>query len=151
MAGIHIDYANYCCELLASLGACRAKRMFGGWGISVDDLTVAILTNLGRGDTLWLKADESTKATFEAAGCERFTYTGANGVARGMNYYTAPAEAMESPALMQPWARLAMQSALLARNSKPVPKPRAAKKAPAKKAAAKKTSVTLPAKPPRSR
>lgn len=106
--------ADYCCELLFSLGPCRAKRMFGGWGISCDGLTVAIIANLGGGDTLWLKAHADSRAVFEAEGCKRFTYL-AQGVERGLNYYSAPADAMESPALMQPWAQLAWQAALAAR------------------------------------
>jgi DNA transformation protein len=120
-------FADYCCELLVSLGPCRAKRMFGGWGISCDGLTVAIIADLGDGDTLWLKASADTRTIFEAEGCKRFIYT-AKGVARGMNYYSAPADAMESPALMQDWARLAWQAALAARKpqtakakSKPAP------------------------------
>jgi DNA transformation protein len=32
-----------------------------------------------------------------------------------MSYWTPPAEALESPALMTPWARLAMEAALAAR------------------------------------
>ena len=46
--------------------------MFGGWGLSVDGLTVAIVTDLGDGDTFWLKADADTLTRFEAAGCKRF-------------------------------------------------------------------------------
>jgi DNA transformation protein len=107
-------FADYCCELLSCLGPCRAKRMFGGWGISCDGLSVAIIADLGDGDTLWLKASADSRAVFEAEGCKRFTYL-AQGVERGMNYYSAPADAMESPALMQPWARLAWQAALAAR------------------------------------
>nr|WP_315465114.1 TfoX/Sxy family protein [uncultured Rhodoferax sp.] len=114
MSTTDTGFANYCCELLASLGPCRAKRMFGGWGISCDGLTVAIIADLGDGDTLWLKASADTRAIFDAEGCKRFIFT-AKGVARGMNYYSAPADAMESPALMQDWARLAWQAALAAR------------------------------------
>ena len=121
MASVNVDFAVYCCELLSSLGPCRAKRMFGGWGISTEEMTVAILANLGQGDTLWLKADESSKAKFEAQGCTRFTYE-AKGKLMGMNYYSAPADAMESPALMAPWARLALQTALVAQAAKK-PKP----------------------------
>jgi DNA transformation protein len=36
-----------------------------------------------------------------------------------MSYWTVPAEAMESPALMQPWARLAISAALRARAARP--------------------------------
>jgi hypothetical protein len=46
-------FADFCCELLASLGPLRARRMFGGWGLSVDGLTVAIVADLGQGDRLW--------------------------------------------------------------------------------------------------
>ena len=119
---ITADFADYCCELLSSLGPCRAKRMFGGWGISIDGMSVAILVNLGRGDTLWLKVDENSKPLFEAEGCARFTYE-VKGQLKGMNYYAAPADAMESPALMAPWARLALQAALAAHAAKAAKKP----------------------------
>lgn len=118
------SFADYGCELLQSAGPCVAKRMFGGWGISVDGMTIAILANLGGGDTLWLKANADTQPVFEAAGCQRFSYEAA-GTLRGINYYSAPAEAMESPALMQPWARLALEAALIAKHAKPAKKPRA--------------------------
>lgn len=149
MATIPADFADYCCELLNPIGPCKAKRMFGGWGIATDGLTIAILANLGAGDTLWLKADANSLATFEAAGCARFTYE-ADGKARGMNYYSAPADAMESPALMLPWARLALQAAVAAQaNKKPATKKPATKK-PKASGAAKKLAAK-PAKPPRSR
>ncbi len=122
---IDASFADYSCELLQSAGPCVARRMFGGWGISVDGMTIAILANLGEGDTLWLKASDESRHRFEAEGCARFTYP-VQGQPKSMNYYSAPAEAMESPALMLPWARLALEAALQAR--KPV-RP----KAPAKK------------------
>ena len=43
-----------------------------------------------------------------------------------LNYHTPPDEAMDSPALMAPWAQLALQAALAARKpakAKPDPKP----------------------------
>ena len=104
------EFANYCCELLGAIGPCVLRRMFGGFGISVDGLTVALMTNLGQGEKLWLKADDGTRAQFEAVGCQRFG-TLREGVARSMNYYSAPEEAMDSPPLMAPWARLALQAA----------------------------------------
>ena len=115
-------FADYCCELLSCLGPCVARRMFGGYGISTGGLTVAIVTDLGSGDKLWLKADGGTRGLYEAAGCERFTYA-AGGVSRSMNYYAAPEEAMESPQLMAPWARQALDCALKAQSAK-VSRPR---------------------------
>lgn len=119
------EFAQYCCELLTSIGPCVARRMFGGFGISTDGLTVALMTNLGSGDKLWLKADADSRHQFETAGCERFTYP-VKGVPKSMNYYSAPEDAMESPHLMAPWARLALDAALKARALKPKPRAKAA-------------------------
>ena len=111
------EFAQYCCELLAAAGSCTARRMFGGYGISSDGLTLGLLADLGQGEKLWLKAGPDTRAVFEAAGCERFTYQ-AKGKARHLGFYSAPDEAMESAREMAPWARLALQAALAARQLK---------------------------------
>jgi DNA transformation protein and related proteins len=116
-------FADYCCELLATQGVCVAKRMFGGWGISTDGLTLAIIADLGDGEKLWLKADDQVRSRFEAAGCERFVYHGKTKTS-SMGYYTAPEEAMDSADAMRQWARLALESALRARTAKPASKPR---------------------------
>ena len=113
------DFANYCCDLLASAGRCVAKRMFGGFGISTDGLTIAILADLGGGEKLWLKGDDSTRGRYEAAGCKMFIYL-MKGVPRSMNYFSAPEEAMDSPDAMRPWAALALDCALRALAKKPL-------------------------------
>ena len=113
-------FADYCCELLCSLGPLQARRMFGGWGLSVDGLTVAIVVNLGDGDTLWLKANDATRPQFEAAGCRRFTYDSRKGsqiVVRSVNYYSAPKDAMDCAQAMESWARLSLQAAVAARST----------------------------------
>jgi DNA transformation protein and related proteins len=141
---VNRQFADYCCDLLATQGPCVPKRMFGGWGISIDGLTLAIITNLGKGERLWLKGDEEARSRFEAAGCERFTFQMKDRLA-SMGYYTAPEEAMDSQDAMRPWARLALECALRARAAKPAPKPRAKPVAkavakPAKPRAAKKAA-----------
>ena len=118
MAAPPHEMAQYCCELLAAAGPCRARRMFGGYGISTEGLTLALLADLGAGEKLWLKSHAESQARFEAAGCERFVYL-AKGKSIRMNYYSAPDDAMESPAQMAPWARLALQAALTAHQGKP--------------------------------
>jgi len=72
MTSRHGDFAQYCCELLSTVGPCVARKMFGGYGISSDGLTLAILADLGQGEKLWLKSSTETTAVFESAGCERF-------------------------------------------------------------------------------
>ena len=104
-------FAEYCAELLSGLGTVRVKRMFGGHGIYLDDLFMAIVV----GETLYLKVAEETRPRFEAAGCEPFVYTAKGRNQVSLNYRAAPAEAMDSPALMRPWARLAVEAALRAR------------------------------------
>jgi DNA transformation protein and related proteins len=121
MAAPANEFAHYCCELLSSVGPCVAKRMFGAYGISTEGLTLAILADLGEGETLWLKASDDSQVAFEAAGCQKFVFRGKEKPV-SINYYSAPDEAMESPQLMAPWARLALEAALKARASKPVAK-----------------------------
>jgi DNA transformation protein len=110
---VHADFANYCSELLSSVGKVEGKRMFGGHGLYVDGVFVAIIA----GETLYLKADEQTHSRFSQAGCTRFEYT-ARGKQHAANYWSAPPEAMDSPALMEPWARLALEAALRASGGK---------------------------------
>ena len=91
--------------------------MFGGHGLSTGGLTLALLADIGLGQTLWLKAGPDTRALFEAAGCQRFTYQ-AKGKAGSLGFYSAPVEAMKSAREMAPWARLALQAAIAARQPK---------------------------------
>ena len=105
------DYIQHCLELLAPLGPTRARRMFGGFGLYADDVFVAIVQD----EQLYLKVDDTTRGRFEAAGCQPFIYDAA-GKSVSLGYWTAPDEAVESPALMVPWARLAFEAALRARN-----------------------------------
>jgi DNA transformation protein len=107
------EFASHCLELLAPLGAARSKRMFGGYGLYVDDLFIALIAF----ERLYLKVDAQTRAAFEAAGCEPFVYDG-KGKSVTMSYFTAPEQAIESAHEMLPWARLAFGAALRARAAK---------------------------------
>jgi DNA transformation protein len=126
MTAPHNDFVLYCLELLRSLGPCTEKRLFGGWGISVDGLTVGLVTDLGSGQKLWLKAGPESRDTFEAAGCARFTYM-ARGVSKSIGFYAVPDECMESAQEMAPWARLALDAALAARMPKTASRTRPSK------------------------
>jgi DNA transformation protein len=130
-------FVEHCLELLAPLGATRARRMFSGHGLYIDELCVALILR----DTLYLKASEAHRAAFEAAGCHPFTYATRLGEVHVTSYWSAPEAAMESPAEMRPWARLALAAAVAARAKKAPARKSTAKKAPAKKAPAKKASA----------
>ena len=144
-------FVDHCLELLAPLGATRAKRMFSGYGLYIDELCVALIL---RDTTLYLKVDDASRPLFVAAGCTPFTYEmKKTGEVKSLGYFTAPDEAMESPAEMIPWARRALAAAVAARAAKPASKRKpagakaaAAKKIVAKKAAAKKVAAKASAK-----
>lgn len=108
----HEALAEHCIELFSPLGHARARRMFGGQGLYVDDLFIALIAD-GR---LYLKTHEATRQHFADAGGQPFVYGGSEHKPTVvMSYWTPPAEALESPALMMPWARLAIEAALAAR------------------------------------
>jgi DNA transformation protein len=103
------EFAEYVAELLAPQGRILVRRMFGGHGVYCDGLFIAILS----GETLYFKADEASRREFENLNCAQFSYARAGKTAR-LGFYAAPAESLESPALIIPWAHLALQAALRA-------------------------------------
>jgi DNA transformation protein len=108
-------FVDHCLELLSPLGSTRANRMFGGHGLYIDDLCVALIIR----DVLYLKVDDPNRAAFVAAHCKPFTYEMKNGQINSLGYYSAPEEAMESPHEMIPWARRALSAAVAARKKAP--------------------------------
>ena len=91
--------------------------MFGGHGFYVDGIFIALIIS----ERLYLKADALTVPLFEGVGCEQFVYIG-SGRTLKLGYFSAPEDVMDSPAAMQPWARLALEAALSAKAEKPVKK-----------------------------
>lgn len=129
------DFVQHVCELFAPLGHATARKMFGGHGVYLDGLCIAIIAD----DELYLKTDDATRPAFEREGCTPFVYV-RDGKAMTLSYWRAPGEAMDAPHLMQPWGRLALQAALRAQAAK------ATKAAPKRKTAAKKKSSQPSAK-----
>jgi len=107
-------YVAWCLELTASIGPVRARRMFGGHGLYADDVMFGLIA----GEQLYLKSDDQTRERWQAAGGTPFAYSRQDREAVTMSYWTPPDEAMDSPAAMAPWARLALEAALRSRASK---------------------------------
>ena len=94
-------------DLLEPLGPVSARRMFGGYGIYLDRTMFALVAD----DTLYLKADDASRAAFVAAGLEPFRYA-RKGKSYEMSYYAAPEEALEDAELLRDWARKAVDAAM---------------------------------------
>ena len=93
-------------DFLAPLGNVRARAMFGGWGFCAGDRFFAIIAD----GCLWFKGGPVNLEAYQAAGMAPFRYETASGT-HVMRYYRAPDEAMERPAAMLRWARLALAAA----------------------------------------
>jgi DNA transformation protein len=133
------EFAAYVVELLGSSGPVTARRMFGGHGIYRDGRMFALIAN----DILYLKCDEQTRPQFEAAGSEPFMYVAKGRPRMATSYWRMPDEAMESPALAAPWAKLGHEAALrkagTAKKARAQPEKKPAKKlVRAKKAASRR-------------
>ena len=83
--------------------------MFGGYGLYADGVFVAIVT----GGNLYMKTDAHTQPRFASAGGTRFCFT-SRGKVQATHFWSPPADAMDSPDLMRPWAQLALEAALRA-------------------------------------
>jgi DNA transformation protein len=140
------DFIAYLHELFDPLGAMKARRMFGGWGVYLDGIIVGIVDE-GR---LYLKVDEQNQTQFQAAGCAPFVYQSPSGP-MSISYWSAPDDAMDSSEAMAPWARSALSASLRkavakpVRKRKPAPKPKSLKSSSATAAKpAKKTGKRKP-------
>jgi DNA transformation protein len=72
--------------------------MFGGFGIYAGDLFFALIAD----DTLYFKVDDSTRPDFEAQGMKPFQPYGEGSEA--MKYYEVPADLLDEPEALRPWA-----------------------------------------------
>lgn len=114
--------------LAARIGPIAAKRMFGGHGLYYDGLMFGLVTD-GR---CYLKADAVTLPRFEAQGCEPFSYRSRDKEVVMRHYLSLPAQCLESPGEMEPWAREAVEATLRLANAALAGRKPAAKKAAAK-------------------
>ena len=114
-------------EAVEPLGRVTQRAMMGGATLYLDGQVFAIVSSDG---ALWFKADAVSDAEWDAAGCERFSYTFPDGRVGTMNYRRAPDDAYDDADALRRWAALGLEAGLRApRKAKASPKlrkPRAA-------------------------
>jgi DNA transformation protein and related proteins len=113
-------------QLAPSVPDLRDRSMFGGVGVYAGELFFALLDN----DRLYLKADDTNRADFTAAGMGPFRPFGDDRMT--MQYYEVPLEVIENPRELAAWAGKAMDVARAA--GKPKKKAAKAKSKPKPKA-----------------
>ncbi len=108
-------------EALAPLGDVMLRPMMGVAVLYLDGTIFAVIE-----DELWFKGDAVSAATWDAEGCERFTFTEKDGTVQTMNYRRAPTDVYDDAEAMQRWASLAIEAGLRAAAKKRPKRPRAA-------------------------
>ena len=114
----HSEFVEFIIGHMACIGKPRARAMFGGYGIYLDDCMFAIIAD----DRLYFKTDSTTRAEFEAKGLSPFTYIARNKTVT-LQYFEPSPEVFEEPEAMRDWAQKAYGVALRARKTKITPSP----------------------------
>jgi DNA transformation protein len=93
-------------ELLEPQGRVSVRRMFGGHGLYLDGVFVAIVDE-GRP---YFKADAQSQGDFAQAGGEPFVFE-SRGKRIETSYWSVPESAFDSAEEMRPWAQRALAAA----------------------------------------
>ena len=128
---------DFLIDLFADFGPVTIRRMFSGFGISVDGVHFALALRAG----LYFRADEQNIPQFEAEGSGPFQYQQRK-TAKTVtvnSYWQLPARLFDDSEELADWARAALGAAQRAALKK---RTRAKKaRSPAKKAAKKRKTV----------
>ena len=102
----HQGLIDWVTEALAPIGTVTMRRMMGGATLYCNATIFAIVAS----DSLWFKADALSDATWDAAGCDRFTYHMGEGRSGSMNYRRAPEDVYDDADALAEWARVGLEA-----------------------------------------
>jgi DNA transformation protein and related proteins len=110
-------------ELFAPVGGVSLRRMFGGLGVFRNGLMFGLVAN----DILYLKADDLSRAPFEAEGSKPWIYRGRHRANVSTSYWRVPERLFDEAEEFADWARRAFDAAVRmnAAKAKPVRKRKA--------------------------
>jgi len=98
---------DFLIDLFAAFGPVTIRRMFSGFGISVDGTTFALALR----DAIFLRADSTTMARFEAEGSVPFQYQTRIKTVTVGSYWRLPERLYDDPDELAAWARAALAAA----------------------------------------
>ena len=102
------ERASELAEQLENLGHLSVTRLFGGAAIRVNGLPIAFVM----GDVLYGRTRPEDVEECRGRGLEPFQFTKSHGEVVMTSYFSAPAEALDEPELMDAWARRALDAAV---------------------------------------
>lgn len=133
-------------DLFAPVGHVRLKRMFGGLGVYLDDLIVALKLSTGE---VMLKGDDLVAQSYEAAGGRRWAYSrelpSGETKRTAMPYWTIPEVCFDDVDELRRFTRMALEASRRADHAKAKPAAGKAKK-PAAEKSKKKPAARAPKK-----
>jgi DNA transformation protein and related proteins len=100
------QYQDFIMDLLGPLEP-MPRRMFSGVGLFHSGAMFALLVR----DTMYLRVDETTRARFEQAGSEPFSYQRGERHVSLSAYYALPEYLLDQPDELLQWAREAIATA----------------------------------------
>lgn len=117
---------DFLVDLFTDFGPVTLRRMFSGYGISVDGINFALALRAG----LYFRADEETIPQFQAEGSKPFQYQQRSTakVVIVNSYWELPARLFDDSDELTGWARAALAAAQRAALEKRVKTSRKAKK-----------------------
>jgi DNA transformation protein len=108
------EFVAHLLDLLGPLGEVNARSMFGGWGFYHGEKMFGLVAD----DTFYVKVDDNMRDEFVAQRLVPFSYESKIGRREIMSYYTVPADAMDSSALLCEWAAKGIEAAARAATKK---------------------------------
>ncbi len=116
---------DFLIDLFADFGPVTIRKMFSGFGISVDGVNFALALRAG----LFFRADDQTIPQFEAEGSKPFQYQTSTKTVTVNSYWELPARLFDDSEELSDWARAALAAAQRAALRKRPKARKAAKKA----------------------
>lgn len=90
-------------DMLAPIGAVDARRLFGTWGLYLDDRIFGIVHD----EVVYFRTSPETVAQYVAAGSQPFMYRRGDGRSTVMQYHEVPPHVLADPDVACAWAYIA--------------------------------------------
>lgn len=104
------EFVDYLLEGITGVGQVRARAMFGGFGIYLNDLMFGLVAD----EELYLKTDAQIDRYFDELNLPHFQYE-KNGKPYRMSYRRAPESVLDDPEELTEWALRSYHAALRAK------------------------------------